>query len=213
MSLQLHLVFLVLLAAVMHATWNAIVKTSGDRFLTATCNLGTGTFLGVFLLPLVPVPSAEVWPYLIVSVAVHCASYLFLIGAYRFGDLSHVYRWPGAAPPFWLRSWRRSFLEGIPFLAWTALRHRKHVAPFLRREWKQALTGGLLAKLGYGLVLYALAQGAMAHVSALRETSVLFAALIGSVLLKEPFGIKRAAAAAVIAIRGRAVAGHALADC
>ena len=91
MSLQLHLVFLVLLAAVMHAAWNAIVKTSGDRIRTATCNLVTGTFLGVFLLPLVPVPSAEVWPYLIVSVAAHYTYYLFLIGAYRFGDLSHVY--------------------------------------------------------------------------------------------------------------------------
>ena len=39
----------------------------------------------------------------------------------------------------------------------------------------------------------------MAHVSALRETSVLFAALIGAAMLKEPFGIRRAAAAAVIA--------------
>ena len=273
MSLQLHLVFLVLLAAVMHAAWNAIVKTSGDRFLTATCNLVTGTFLGVFLLPLVPVPSAEVWPYLIVSVAVHCAYYLFLIGAYRFGDLSHVYPVARGSAPLLVtvlaavaagevpsvlgvaaitmmslgvaslsfdrgsaREYRTgpvmlalatgflialytvidglgiraagspwtyivwlTFLEGIPFLAWTALRRRKHVAPFLRREWKQALTGGLLSKFAYGLVLYALAQGAMAHVSALRETSVLFAALIGAAMLKEPFGIRRAAAAAVIA--------------
>jgi drug/metabolite transporter (DMT)-like permease len=50
----------------------------------------------------------------------------------------------------------------------------------------------------YGLVLFALSQGAMAHVSALRETSVLFAAAIGTLLLKEPFGRVRVAAAAAI---------------
>jgi len=47
-------------------------------------------------------------------------------------------------------------------------------------------------------VLFALNQGAMAHVSALRETSVLFAAAIGTLLLKEPFGRARVAAAAAI---------------
>jgi len=40
--------------------------------------------------------------------------------------------------------------------------------------------------------------GAMAHVSALRETSVLFAALIGAYVLGEPLGARRIAAAAVI---------------
>jgi len=38
----------------------------------------------------------------------------------------------------------------------------------------------------------------MAHVSALRETSVLFAAVIGAVILKEGFGIYRIVAAGII---------------
>jgi drug/metabolite transporter (DMT)-like permease len=98
-----------------------------------------------------------------------------------------------AASPWTYIVWLM-FLEGIPFMAWTALRRRREVGPYLRREWKQALAVGILSKLAYGFVLYALAQGAMAHVSALRETSVLFAALIGTSLLKETFGIRRAAA-------------------
>ena len=40
----------------------------------------------------------------------------------------------------------------------------------------------------------------MAHVAALRETSVLFGALMGTLLLGEPFGLRRVAAAAVIVV-------------
>ena len=273
MALQLNLVYLVLLAAVSHAVWNAIVKISGDRFLTATAVLGSGTVAGVFFVPLVPMPSPEMWPYLIASVAIHAVYHLVLINAYRFGDLTQVYplargsapllvavlaaltagEIPGAVAmagialvslgiislsferradaehhgksvvlalatgflisvytvvdglgirlsnSLWSYIVWLMVLEGVPFLAWTALRRRHTVAPFLRREWKRALAGGVLSKLAYGCVLYALASGAMAHVSALRETSVLFAAVIGTVMLKERFGARRIIAAAVIA--------------
>ena len=120
----------------------------------------------------------------------------FLIAVYTVIDGLGI---RAAASPWTYIVWLM-VLEGIAFLAWTALRRRRHVVPFLRREWKQAITVGLLSKLAYGIVLYALSLGAMAPVSALRETSVLFAALIGWALLKEPFGIRRAAAAVVIAI-------------
>ena len=62
---------------------------------------------------------------------------------------------------------------------------------------------GVLAALfnfgSYGLAIFALSLGTMAHVSALRETSVIIAALIGAVVLKEPFGRSRIAAAALVA--------------
>ena len=48
-------------------------------------------------------------------------------------------------------------LVGVLFLIWTALLRRHMVAPFLKREWKRALAGGLLSKLAYGCILYALA--------------------------------------------------------
>ena len=52
----MNLIAIVLMAAVTHALWNAIVKISADRFLTATAVLGSGTVFEVFFLPLVPVP-------------------------------------------------------------------------------------------------------------------------------------------------------------
>ena len=48
----------------------------------------------------------------------------------------------------------------------------------------------------YGIVLWAMTRAPIAAVSALRETSVLFAAVIGTVLLKEGFGVARLAGAA-----------------
>ncbi len=55
-----------------------------------------------------------------------------------------------------------------------------------------------MCALAYGLVIWALSLGAMACVSALRETSVIFAVLIGWTLLGEPFGRRRAAAAILV---------------
>jgi drug/metabolite transporter (DMT)-like permease len=56
-----------------------------------------------------------------------------------------------------------------------------------------------MATLAYAIVLWALSQGGMAQVSALRETSVIIAAAIGTRLLREPFGARRVLAAAVVA--------------
>ena len=61
-----------------------------------------------------------------------------------------------------------------------------------------AWSAALIANTGYGIAIYALALGPMAHVAALRETSVLFGALMGTLLLGEPFGVRRVVAAAVI---------------
>ncbi len=68
----------------------------------------------------------------------------------------------------------------------------------LRKSWHRGVIGGVIANLGYGIAIYALALGPMAHVAALRETSVLFGALMGTLLLGEAFGARRVAAAVVI---------------
>jgi len=68
----------------------------------------------------------------------------------------------------------------------------------LRRTWWRGVIGGVIANVGYGIAIYALVLGPMAHVAALRETSVLFGALIGTLVLGEPFGVRRVAAAFVI---------------
>ncbi|MFN8643100.1 MAG: EamA family transporter [Candidatus Binatia bacterium] len=64
----------------------------------------------------------------------------------------------------------------------------------------RGVVAGLMATVGYGIVIYAMSRGAMAHVSALRETSVVIAALIGTVVLGEPGAVSRVAAATVVAI-------------
>ena len=70
---------------------------------------------------------------------------------------------------------------------------------FLRARWRLAGLAALFNFGSYGLAIFALSLGAMAHVSALRETSVIIAALIGTLVLKEPFGRTRIAAASLVA--------------
>jgi drug/metabolite transporter (DMT)-like permease len=63
----------------------------------------------------------------------------------------------------------------------------------------RGLLAGALSVAAYGTVLWAQSRAPLAEVAAIRETSVIFAALIGMVFLKERFGTRRVAAAAVIA--------------
>ena len=72
--------------------------------------------------------------------------------------------------------------------------------PHLRAHWWRGAVGGVIANVSYGIAIFALALAPMAHVAALRETTVLFGALIGVLLLHEPFGIQRVAAAVVIVV-------------
>lgn len=67
-------------------------------------------------------------------------------------------------------------------------------------HWRSGLLGGVAYLLSYGLVLYAFSLVAVAKVSALRETSVVIAAIIASLFFKEPFGLKRFLCAAVITV-------------
>ncbi|MBV4455468.1 MULTISPECIES: DMT family transporter [Pseudomonas] len=62
-----------------------------------------------------------------------------------------------------------------------------------------ALAGGLVSLLAYGIVIYAMAEAPMGAVSALRETSVVFAALIGYVFLGESLSVRKLLACVVIA--------------
>ncbi len=62
-----------------------------------------------------------------------------------------------------------------------------------------ALDGGVVSILAYGIVIWAMQFGSMAPVSALRETSVVWAALIGGVFLKERLSRKRVASCLAIA--------------
>ena len=92
------------------------------------------------------------------------------------------------------------FIEGLPFVAWIVWRGGAPSVAYLRRGWRRGLLGGAASLGAYGIVLFAMTRAPVAAVAALRETSVLFAALIGALWLKEGFGAMRLAGAASVAV-------------
>ena len=76
----------------------------------------------------------------------------------------------------------------------------KDIDKRIKKEIRGGLGIGLLGSLAYAITIWALTHAPMAYVSALRETSVIMAVWIGCRLLKEPFGLKRFLAAALITI-------------
>ncbi len=90
-------------------------------------------------------------------------------------------------------------LDAVPvLLAGLWLRRGRIVASF-RPHLALAAAGGLLSALGYGIVIWAMERAPLAHVSALRETSVILAAIIGATLMGEQFGRRRSLAAVLVA--------------
>jgi len=259
---------LVMTAAVLHATWNALLKGAGDRaVMLALISLGH-VIPGVILAMFVPLPSAEAVPFIVASTVIHWGYYLFLNIAYRFGDLSFVYPIARGAAPilvaigayiwadeqmpllgwiaiatvsggiFLLAAVRNadpralgaalvtsliiaaySVVDGIGirlsgsplgYVAWLfmaeifvvifiALTRWPRVQTASARTITLGLAGGALSGLAYALVLYAKTLAPLGVVSALRETSVIFAALFGILWFHErPIG-RRLLAAGVVA--------------
>lgn len=267
---------LVLAAALAHATWNAMIKGRGGDPLAATVGLcAAWAVIGLPLLPLVPAPHPDAWPYLGASVTVHLGYTAMLAAAYKKGDLSFVYPIARGVPPLlvvmaaWPAAAERPTLAGLGGVAMVALgviaigarrpspgdgpRWRPLLlalaiavaiatyttidgvgvrasgtavgyivwlstiqgalfaasalwlgAPEMRREvWRRRWTGvtaGVLAAAGYGAVLWAMTQAPIGLVAALRETSVVFAAILGATFLGEPLGRRRVAAAGLVAL-------------
>jgi drug/metabolite transporter (DMT)-like permease len=261
----------VLLAAVLHATWNAVVKQVDDRLAGFVLLDLTGVALCLLAVPLLPGPAPASRAFLALSVVLHLGYKLFLMGAYRAGDLSQVYPLArGSAPPLVagfaglvlgerlgpaqltgvlvvsvglvLLAGVGGAASGPPAATWLALATGVFIAAYtvadglgVRRSgsalgytaWLFLLQGlalpgyavatrwpalrglragqvasgttaGVLSLAAYGLVIWAQSRGALAVVAALRETSVVVAALIGSVVFGERFGRRRLLAAALV---------------
>jgi drug/metabolite transporter (DMT)-like permease len=265
---------LVLFAALAHAGWNALLKASGERGAIFSVLLLTGGAFGLAGVFVFPLPAPEAWFYLILSAAIHYCYYGFLLLAYRYGDLSHVYPLARGSAPLmvaagaWVMAGEAlgligigglllasagimsltlengpprdhaakavffalgtgtliaaytvvdglgvresgmaisyiawlNVLEALPISLWLLVRRPPSFTGLSARSWRFGIFGGVLALLAYGLVIFALSLGGMAHVSALRETSVLFAALLGTLVLRESSGRpgQRIAAAALV---------------
>lgn len=82
---------LVLVAAVMHAAWNALVKGGDDKTVGLAAVLFVAACVGGVIIVVRPLPHDDAWPWLIGSALTHCAYYACLLGAYRTSDLGHAY--------------------------------------------------------------------------------------------------------------------------
>ncbi|MCG6885114.1 MAG: DMT family transporter [Silicimonas sp.] len=92
-----------------------------------------------------------------------------------------------------------SLLTGPPLVAWALLRHGKRFTGYVALNWHYGLIGGIATVTSYGLALWAMTVAPVAMVSALRETSIVFGAIISVVLLREPLDKRRVFAALTIA--------------
>jgi len=89
MSIQVML--LVLLGAFLHASWNAVVKSSRDKFLDIALVTGGAALLSALILPFLPVPAPASWVYAAASVVIHIGYFALVAAAYRAGDMSFAY--------------------------------------------------------------------------------------------------------------------------
>jgi len=90
-------------------------------------------------------------------------------------------------------------LDALPFPLFILLLKRREMISYASRFWLRGLIGGALSAGAYGVVLWAMTRAPVAAVAALRETSVIFAALIGAWFLKEGHIARRLAGAAIVA--------------
>jgi drug/metabolite transporter (DMT)-like permease len=274
MSLDPSVLLLVLAAALMHATWNALVKSGRDRLVMTTVIMAIPAVPCAIALIYLPPMLPAAWPFIVASMVIHLAYYIVLLGAYRHGDLSQVYPISrGCAPALvaigaWIfaaealnaiemigvavvsggimsLAWRRRgtlgpgemkaigfalltaltialylltdgmgvrragnplsyicwlmLLDAFPVLAITLWLRRGHIRESFAPGIRLGAFGGVIASLSYGITIWAMGIAPMAHVVAVRETSVIFGAVIGALILKEPFGRFRIAAATVVA--------------
>jgi drug/metabolite transporter (DMT)-like permease len=90
-------------------------------------------------------------------------------------------------------------LQSADMLIVAAVIRRRELTAQPRPLLLRGTAAGVLSLVAYGLVLWAQTRAPLAPVAALRETSVIFGALIGTLLFKEPFGRRRVIAAAIVA--------------
>ncbi|NOE26468.1 DMT family transporter [Ruegeria sp. HKCCD6157] len=120
--MTLFVVLIILLAALLHAVWNAIVKTAADRTtMLGLVALGQVLPAAVMVMAL-PLPNPESFVYILLSTVVHFGYYFMLGKAYQHGDLSVVYPIARGIVPALVSLWAMVLVgEVLPFQAWTGI--------------------------------------------------------------------------------------------
>lgn len=264
----------ILVAALLHAGWNALVKVQGDRLaVMATFSL-FGSLFALIFVPFVNFPAPSSWLWLAVSIVLHTVYHLFLAAAYEHGDLGQVYPIARGSAPLLVALGAYLFageqlslivavgvlclavgvmtlafekghglkqnplaiifalLTGVMISFYTVvdgigIRMSGHALGFAvwmsigdglltfvvvsilkrgkgvvlsRRYLRIGVIGSVMQTGAYWIILWAIMTTPMAMVSALRETSVLFAAILSTFLLREGFGVWRFVSAGLVTL-------------
>ncbi len=115
-------VLIVLTAAFLHASWNALIKTATDRLaVLGLLNVGHVVF-GIILAANSQMPEIASWPYIAASTLIHFGYYALLYQAYKLGDLSQVYPIARGMSPILVALGAQVFAgETLPVLAWVGV--------------------------------------------------------------------------------------------
>ncbi|OON40261.1 EamA family transporter [Izhakiella australiensis] len=269
--MPVYIISLILFAALLHASWNALLRGGADRLWSMTIMCVAVALVSVIIALFLPPPAKASWIYALLSAALHVGYNLFLVRSYQVGDLGQTYPIARGSSPILIAiaaavfagerveistllgiilvsgaiislafKGRKLSAPGLPYAlgtgcfiaaysvtdgigvrlagdpmaytAWmsalwgimmppvyVALRDAKSLLT-PRPGFVTAFAGGLVSLLAYGIVIYAMTHAPMGAVSALRETSVLFAALIGYFFLGERLSVRKLLACMVIAV-------------
>jgi drug/metabolite transporter (DMT)-like permease len=263
-------IVLVLSAAFLHASWNALLRGGADRTQSMLIMSVTLGIAGLAMMAIAGLPAAASAAYVFASGLVHLVYNALLVRMYRSGDLGETYpvargsspalvalggslfagEWmnlPGTigiglvcAGIFMLAAARgrlramnlpAALATGVSIAAYTVVdglgvrasgnwiaytggifafflavpiwylaRRQRAMFAVPLAEAAKAASGGLISLAAYGAIIWAMQANAMGAVSALRETSVVFAALLGATFLNERLTGLRIAACCIIAI-------------
>lgn len=115
--ISLPVTIVVLVAAALHAGWNAIAKAVPDQLALLTLLTLTPMACALVLVPFVPVPAAGAWPALVASALVQAAYNLLLLRSYRLGEFTQAYPIARGTGPL-LVAGAAALLLGEPLLGW-----------------------------------------------------------------------------------------------
>lgn len=261
---------LALTAAIMHASWNAFLRSGADRLWSITVMGLTGIAAAIPLMIYYPLPSLTGFGFILTSALLQVAYSVFLVFAYRLGDLGQVYPIVRGSVPllvslggFLLTGqvlaptqllgvvlvaagimslslgnnraptssilWAlltgliiatyatvdstgvRLFADPKTYAAWVlftygvllivayCLMRGRFTINLRERECQKALIAGVFVLIAYGVVIIAYSMGPAGPITAIRETSVVFAMIIGRLFLGEKLTAKRIIACIIVA--------------
>ena len=270
--MPLNIFLAIILAAFLHAVWNAMVKNEDNKYLAVTAIVLGHVPVSVLIILLTPIPSVESIPFIILSALLHIGYEWYLLSAYRFGDLTKVYPIARGTAPILITIVSLIFLgvalsnfeilgifiislgilslslqgaKGIKnrsaviyalvtgffimgysitdgygarvsnsflsYMGWSfilnatifpiilKINNKSEIITKTFKEGKKIFfIGGTLSYIVYGIVIWGFTQAPIALITALRETSIIFALLIGTFFLKEKFTLLKTAAVLTI---------------